>query len=256
MSTTQPISEGQVSRLLSVAALTVAGVLFALYPVIRPYGDLDATTTVGAFASPAWVIAHLAAATGFVLLPVGLLALDAGAATVMAIGAALVLPYYGAETFALHAIGTRVAAGGDPSVLDLVSPIRMGPVQIATFATGLVLVAVAAVRLAIVTRHRNGSRGSAGIPLAIGFVLFMPQFFAAPPWRIADGIVIGVGCLLLVVKGRPPAGEETESASGSSRRRQIGRAVSFVLEHQQPAGGPFGTSADRPHTADGRPPVR
>lgn len=96
-----------------------AGVAFAAYPAVRPAGDSGAD-----WASAEWVAGHLMAVAGFGLLVAGLgalwSALRAGAgerlgfAAVVAggVGAALVLPYYGAEMFALHVLGSR---GAPPS---------------------------------------------------------------------------------------------------------------------------------------------
>ena len=99
------------------AALAVAGVLFLAYPALRPWHD--ESTVAGATASmssTAWVTAHFFAMLGFILVPLGLLALRAAIATTRAeplaltaavlawIGSGLTLPYYGAEDFGLHAI--------------------------------------------------------------------------------------------------------------------------------------------------------
>ncbi|WP_222263759.1 HNH endonuclease signature motif containing protein [Modestobacter marinus] len=143
------------------AALATAGVLFALYPAVRPWGDATAAGSAAAFASPSSVVAHLAAVAGFVLLSLGLLSVRAavaggpgaraaGAAVVVVvvvtwIGTGLTLPYYGAKTFALHALGQRVISTGDDSLLGLVEEIRMGPTQLTTFGIGLVLLGVGAV---------------------------------------------------------------------------------------------------------------
>jgi hypothetical protein len=90
-------------------ALTAGGVLLALYPAVRPWGDVTAGGERTAFASMAWPLAHLAAVAGFALVTVGLLGLrdvlsdgpGAGAARgalgTWWLGTALVLPYYGAE---------------------------------------------------------------------------------------------------------------------------------------------------------------
>ncbi len=191
------------------AALGAAGLLFALYPAVRPWGDATAAGSAAAFASPAWVVAHLVAVAGFVLLSLGLLSVRAavagrpgvratGAAVVTAwLGTGLTLPYYGAETFALHALGQRVVGTGDDSLLDLVDGIRMGPAQLTTFGIGLVLLGVGAV-LGAVAAWRSGvlSRWSA-VPLAVGMALYLPQFFASPSLRVAHGVLMGAGCVVL-----------------------------------------------------------
>ena len=71
--------------------LSVAGVLFLLYPALRPWED--ETTTSGAAAamgSTAWVVAHLCAMLGFILVAVALLQLDRTAPIQNTIAAACV----------------------------------------------------------------------------------------------------------------------------------------------------------------------
>jgi hypothetical protein len=140
----------------AATALVAAGVLLALYPAARPWGDVTVAGEQAAFASIAWPLAHLAAVAGFALVAVGLLGLrDAlsggpgggaarGALVAWWTGTALVLPYYGAEAFALHTLGTR--GGVDPT---LVEAIRMGAIQVTVFGVGLAGFAVAGVLAAV-----------------------------------------------------------------------------------------------------------
>src|SRR5690348_237746 len=66
---------------LGAAALAVAGVLFLAYPSVRPWHDESTATGASAsMGSNAWVAAHFFAMVGFVLLPLGLLALQAAVA--------------------------------------------------------------------------------------------------------------------------------------------------------------------------------
>ena len=60
------------TRLL-VGALAVAGVLFVLYPIIRPFSDEASFQGAAAFVSTAWVVTHMLAIAGFILLMLGLL---------------------------------------------------------------------------------------------------------------------------------------------------------------------------------------
>ena len=193
------------------AALLLAGALFVLYPAIRPYSDLTPAGSAPAFASGAWLLAHLSAVAGFVLLPLGLLAVyaavgrsrTAGAAFLVTwFGVGLVLPYYGAEAFALNATGERILATGDLGLLELVDAVRNGPVQITLFGAGLLLLAVGSV-LAAVAVWRSGVLARwAAVPMAAGFVLFLPQFYAPPVLRIAHGVLVGVGCAVLALQTR------------------------------------------------------
>ncbi|MBW0115677.1 hypothetical protein [Pseudonocardia abyssalis] len=178
-------------------AFAAAGALFVLYPAVRPYGDLDPAATAAAFASPAWLVAHLAAVAAFLLTGFGLVALtrrDRGLGPATGLwwtGAGLTIAYYGAETFALHALGGRVT---DPEQLAaLAEAVRMGPVQTVVFGVGLVTMAVSAVRVAVALRRD-------AVLFAAGMVLFLPQFFAPPGLRIAHGVLLGAGCVVLAVR--------------------------------------------------------
>jgi hypothetical protein len=120
-------------------SLALSGLLFVLYPTVRPWHD---ESTVGgalsSMSSNAWVAAHLFAILALILMPLGMLGLCALAAgsrglrltfaatVVMWIGAGLTLPYYGAEDFALHAIARQVRSGASLDLLGLVDAIRFG----------------------------------------------------------------------------------------------------------------------------------
>lgn len=158
--------------------LAAAGVLFALYPALRPWGDAVPEGMATAFASPLWLAAHLAAMVGFVLVAFAL------QRPLWWVGTALVLPYYGAEAFALHALAGRSDL---PAMADA---IRYGTVAMVTFGAGLVALAVAAVLVAV----RQGWRA---VPFAAAMVLFLPQFFLGPELRIAHGVLLGIGCVLV-----------------------------------------------------------
>jgi hypothetical protein len=101
-------------------SLAAAGVLFVVYPRVRLWGDSTPDRMAAAFASPFWLVAHLAAMAAFVLVGAGLTALPGRAALVARVaGTALVLPCYGAEAFALHALAGepkhRGARRSDPN---------------------------------------------------------------------------------------------------------------------------------------------
>jgi hypothetical protein len=67
------------------------------------------------------------------------------------------------------------------------------------FAVGLLLLAVGAI-LAAVAIWRSGvlSRWS-GVPFALGFALYIPQFFGTQPIRVVHGILLAIGCLWIAV---------------------------------------------------------
>lgn len=182
-----------------LAPTAAAGVLMAAYLLLRPYGDLreDPAAVAEAFASPLWIAAHVCGALApacVAWLAVRLADLTGGAAAGFArrsglAGAVLVLPYYGAETFGLHALG-RAALDGDTAALDLADPIRGQPVAVAMFGAGLLLLAASGIAVALAwQRSCSGGAGrGAAWPLGVMTALLLPQFFLPPAGRIAYGV--------------------------------------------------------------------
>lgn len=202
-------------RLVPAYAIT-AGVLMAAFQLLRPWGDVseEPAAMAEAFADPRWVIAHLAGAASFVVL--ALLA-DAVVASGIrdhsvrrrspfariarygtAVGAALVLLYYGAETFALHEIGRAALAGSSVDVVALSGSIRMNLVAVTLFGVGLLLVAVGMVCLAVVASRSGAAAWGAG-PLGILAALALPQFALPPVGRMAYGVAFLVAAALFAV---------------------------------------------------------
>lgn len=190
----QPSQSTKQPRL--VLPLIGTGILMAAYLMIRPYGDsasLAPEVRAAAFASPRWVIAHLAGA--FALVSFARFALrlsDANPDSTAAglarwsglAGAVLVLPYYGAETFALHVIGQQALA--DVALLDLTDQIRNLPVGLTTFGVGLLLLAISGVAAATAWRRIAGSL--AAWPRGLGVALLLPQFYLPSVGRMAFGL--------------------------------------------------------------------
>ena len=151
---------------LGALALAVAGVFFVLYPAIRPYSDETSLQGAAAFASSAWIVAHVLAMLGFVLVALGLLAMYRTLRDTPAeglaflsliatwIGAGLTLPYYGAEAFGLHAVGQEAIRQQSAAIMSLANDIRYGP-GIVMFGAGLVLLGLGAI-LAAVAVWRSG----------------------------------------------------------------------------------------------------
>lgn len=184
------------SQRSTVVLLVSTGVLFAIYPILRPYSTETGAPGADAFASPLWVAAHVSAMIGFLTLGLAVRAMNVGAVAEVTtwVGVALVLPYYGAETFALYVLGAEAQSSGNYSLVDLAEPIRFGMVQTVMFGGGLILIAAGAVAVALAVGTWQGW------VFAAGFVLFLPQFFA-PPWlRIAHGVLILIGAVLLAVQ--------------------------------------------------------
>ncbi|GEM_PF-988645 len=203
-----------------VAPAIGAGVFMAAYLLTRPYGDktVGATPaeTAAAFASPWWVAAHvfgMLALASFARLalrasPMGRRTAAAVGRTTGLVGVVIVLPYFGAETFALHAVGQRAVAG-DPGVLELVTPIREQPVAMAMFGLGLVLLGVSGIAVA---RALIPVLGRAAWPLGVLMALLLPQFFLPPTARMLFGLAVLAAAMVVA--------RAAWSASGARRDHQ------------------------------------
>jgi hypothetical protein len=193
-------------------ALAVAGVLFVLYPAVRPWQDESTVEgAIKAMNSGAWVAAHLFAMVGFILVALGLLGLwnavrrtraerlALAAVVTTWIGVGLTMSYYGAEDFGLNAIARKAAEGQVSDLLGLVEAVRFSPVPITTFGLGLLLLAAGAVLAAVAIWRSGVLARSSGILFAAGFVLLLPQFFTPPAVRIAHGVLVAAGSIWLAV---------------------------------------------------------
>lgn len=208
-------------RRVLVAPLVGTGALMAAYLLLRPYGDTAGSDTLDAaraFASRWWVVSHLLGVLA--LASLGRLALRTSdvlpgvparlARTSGLVGMVLVLPYYGAETFALHTVGRAALAQEDLTLLGLVADVQGHPVALATFALGLVLLGVAGLLVALAWQRSHGS--PAAWPLGALAALVLPQFYLPPVGRMAFGVLYAVaaGIFLLAVlrhsQGEQPAG--------------------------------------------------
>lgn len=199
-----PAARQRPTTLVALAGTT--GALMAAYLLLRPYGDSvdgESAAAAEAFASSLWIWSHLAGAAALVALAALWALLSTGPTRWAAVaGAALVLPYYGAETFALHAIGMR--ARTQPDVLPLVPAVRDNPVAMTLFGIGLIALAGAGIAAAVRWRreHHRGSRhgriAGAWLPLAVVAALFLPQFFMPPAGRIAYGLLFAAAAAYAV----------------------------------------------------------
>src|SRR5919106_5276301 len=145
-------------------ALAVSALLFAAFPLVRPFFRLDvfsptlAAVASGPLASTPWVVAHFVLAVAFALLPLGLLAVasaladdPAGArarrgAMLGIAGLGLVVPAVGVETFAMPVIG-RLYLDGVSGVAPALAQIYRGPMTL-VMLVGLLVLALGTVDLA------------------------------------------------------------------------------------------------------------
>lgn len=205
------------------APLVGTGALIATYLLLRPYGDAAGATTLQAaeaFGSWRWVAAHLAGMLG--IASIGRLAarlhlaipstLSRAARTFALGGAVLVLPYYGAETFALHVIGKQALTSGDASVLSLVEPIRSDAVAMTTFGIGLLMLAVAGILMALAWQR---AKDRSAWPLGVMVALLLPQFYLPTVGRMGFGILTTVAAAIWLISAtRVPADREVAIKHG------------------------------------------
>jgi hypothetical protein len=187
-------------------ALGLAGVLFAAFPVVRPYYiDLVQNPTNGALviSAPNWMLSHLLLILALSLLPFGLLTVCAALASTNArrlalvgmvlgiAGGCLFLPVGGVEAFALPAIA-RLYLEGQIGTLDAIEAARSG-LRSTVFLPGLVFLGSGGICTAAAVWRSNRLPRWAAVPFALGLVLFMPLLPQAI--RVIDGLLIGIGAL-------------------------------------------------------------
>lgn len=210
--------------ILTAISLVVAGMLFVAYPALRPFSSETGIEGAQAFASTSWIIAHSLAMAGFILLGLALLGVyerlrgtrgerTASWGVVLSwAGIGFTLPYYGAEVFGLHAVGQAVVDRDSPDLMTIVNDIRW-EVGIFWIIAGLAALGVGVVLFAIAIWRSGRLARWSGIVLAIAFALYIPQFAAGQPLRIAHGVLILIGALILAwaMSARPGAKAATNS---------------------------------------------
>lgn len=207
---------------LAATSLVAGGVLFALYQFVRPFTD-----TAETMASTAWLASHLFAIGGLILIGLGLIWLPVAlrgtrghrvaltAAVAAVLGTGLTLPYYGAETYMLRFVSQHALDTGDESVLVFADTLHSDPGAMSMFAVGLLLLGVAAVLAAVAIPRSGVGTFWAGVPLALGYVLLIPQFWTPQPVRMVHGAVVALGCVLValaVLRGVGAAQAATNTA--------------------------------------------
>ncbi|MBM7605133.1 hypothetical protein JOC75_003156 [Metabacillus crassostreae] len=191
-------------------SLTVAGILFILYPFIRPFSDETSLLGASAFSSIEWLISHVMAILAFVLLGIGHLSFYLSVQNTMVeklalrslilawIGIGLILPFYGAEVFSLNIIGQEAIHQQNVALMSLVNDIRFGP-GFLMILIGLIILAASSILVAIIIWKSKILSKWSGIPYALGFILYLPQYMGTQPIRIVHGLVITIGCLWIAL---------------------------------------------------------
>ncbi|MBA8796030.1 hypothetical protein FHX74_003671 [Friedmanniella endophytica] len=211
-------------------ALAVAGLLFALFPVLRPFAaDAAGLTAADGWSSPAWLVAHLCAIVGYVAAGFGVLGLRdalagflggrvAGAAlAVWWAGAGLVLAALGAEAFGLGTLGDWIERTRQFDLVALGGALDHGQPRFGLHLAGLALLGVAGVLVALAVLRSDAMPPGAGVLFGLAFVA-APVQLVAPTWvQVLLGIVTALGCLVLALQLRrlgAPVTVATEEAAG------------------------------------------
>ncbi|MGJ9413479.1 hypothetical protein ACHAAC_12305 [Aeromicrobium sp. CF4.19] len=184
----------------SAVWFTVAAACLLLYPALRPWGAETGTVGADTFADLRWPISHTLAMIGFVAIALALREIDRPLELLAWVGAACLLPYYGAEGWALHALGDHVRSSGDVAALAVAEDFRYDAVPVSFFGVGLVLLAVTGVLLAVHLRHGGLVVRVGSLVVAAGLLTYAPQFFGPPALRVGHGVVLAVG-LAIVAAG-------------------------------------------------------
>lgn len=209
--TARTMRKSEAARMrLGAVSLVVAGILFVLYPAIRPFSDETSLAGATAFASPEWLLAHILGMLGFTLIGLGMLGLyfalretrverlTFSSLVVGWLGIGLTLPYYGGEAFGLHAIGQEALKQHSAALVSLADVVRGGP-ELVMFGVGLLLIAVSAILVALAIWRANVMLRWSGVPFALAFALYIPQFFGNQPIRVAHGVLVALGCLCIAI---------------------------------------------------------
>lgn len=181
----------------SALLLAAAGAALAAYPALRGYGPETGLDAAELWARPAWLWAHQLGIAGFVLAGLGLLAVDRRAGGATLAGAVLVLPYYGAEAYGLHALGRQMLVTGDAGMADAADLFRYEPVATTLFAAGWAAFAYGGLRLLRLARTGIDGQRVGLVLTGVALTTYLPQFFATPGLRVTHGVVVGVGLAAL-----------------------------------------------------------
>jgi hypothetical protein len=130
-------------------------------------------------------------------------------------GIGLTVTYYGAETYGLRAIGHQA--------LSQHHDVRFGP-GAAAFGARMVLIAIGGIIAAGPTWRLGALARWGGMLLAAGLALYVPQFWAGQPVRIAHGLLVAAGWLMPAVglwRGR----RHDDEADGLMTRARHEQAV-------------------------------
>ncbi|MDO3645409.1 hypothetical protein [Nocardia mangyaensis] len=183
-------------RTARAACLVIAGFALAAYPLLRPYSDEETLAGAQAYASTAWVVSHLLAILGFLLIAAAMLfdvaarptergGLRVASTLSGTVAVTLLSLYYGFECFALHEIGRMALAVNSAEGLALADQIRDNPFALTLFGLGWLALGVAVTLWAMALR-------AGGVPAVFAALvwLYLPVFFLPPAGRIGHGVLV------------------------------------------------------------------
>jgi hypothetical protein len=96
--------------------------------------------------------------------------------------------------FGLHAVGQRAVAYNSPGLVNPLAHDIRWEAGIWFIILRLVLLAAGANMLATAVWRSGALHRWAGVPLALGLALYIPQFTGPQAIRIAHGLLMLVGC--------------------------------------------------------------
>lgn len=193
--------------------LLLAGVAFVAYPALRPYGPETGQQGAADLGSTLWLVSHSLGMVGFVALALGLRAAVAhtpwhwsgtslpATETRAWLAVAFLLPYYGAETFALNEMARHATATGQWEAMEVVEAFRYAPLAMTVFGIGLLMLLLVAGRLVMGLWHAGTPARTGALLAAVGLATYLPQFFGTPEVRIIHGLVLAAGLATLALTG-------------------------------------------------------
>ncbi|WP_432557727.1 hypothetical protein [Granulicoccus sp. GXG6511] len=174
--------------------LAASGAALFGYIALRPWSEGD---TPAAWSQILWPVSHLLAVAGFVLYA----ALGGSVATRKGrvlgwLSVGLLVPYYGAEAFGLHVLGSlRVEQAA-----AIAQAFRYGPLPMITFAGGWIALGWLAVLVARAVRTPDRIGRAALAVHSVAMCAWLPVFFLPPAGRVAHAVIVLIAALVAAAR--------------------------------------------------------
>jgi hypothetical protein len=233
--TSPPLPEPTTStagRRGAALCLGIAAVSFAAYPALRPWSTEAGLAGAHTFSTSRWIVSHSIGILAFVTLAAAFRQLGRvdtpawwNGGTLRSLesrgllAAALVLPYYGAEAFALPAIGRWAGEHQSADAHAIAESFRLSPIPATVFVAGLIVLAAVGVRLARSSWQSGSMVRNGGILAGLGLLTYLPQFFAPPIVRVIHGIVLGLGLAMLAAAVAHNTGVASRNGAAAAGQR-------------------------------------